>query len=94
MDTPTPGQGAIRLGVTRAAVATAVALGVFYIMCWAGALFLRTGFTHMYLQLYTDQPIGSTAALGEGVLWSLLGGLVLGGLVSWLYNLLAFLDRR
>ena len=83
-----------RLAVLRVAGAGAIASAAFFTLCWLGA-FLPVGpATHMYLQLFTDAPMSSAQALGEGLVWSIAFGLVAGALVSLAYNALASLDRR
>lgn len=86
--------GGTRLGVVRSAAATGTALAILFALCWAFAAASDLRLTHMFLELFSSQPPRSAAALGEGILWSLVAGAVTGGLVSWLYNLFAFLDRR
>ena len=50
--------------------------------------------SHMYVQLFTKADIHSMAALAEGFGWSVGFGLIGGTLVSWVYNLLAPLERK
>ena len=50
--------------------------------------------THMYLSLFSDRDMASTAMLIEGTIWSVLFGLVAGTLIAVIYNALAGLDRR
>lgn len=83
-----------RMAVLRVAGAGAIASAAFFALCWVGA-FLPVGpATHMYLELFTDAPMSSSAALGEGLVWSLAFGFVAGTLFSLLYNALGALDRR
>ncbi len=86
--------GGTRLGVVRAAAAAGAALAILFAVCWAVAAATDLRLTHMFLELFSSRPPQSTAALGEGILWSLVAGSVAGGLLSWMYNLLGFLERR
>ena len=49
--------------------------------------------SHMYIALFTTAPVGSAAALGVGLGWSLGFGALGGALIALAYNALAFLDR-
>lgn len=83
-----------RLNVLRVALAAALTLVLFFILCWIGA---RIGFgpgTHMYVQLYSNAEATSITALVLGACWSLGAGLIVGGLFAWMYNLLAPLGER
>jgi len=82
------------LGPARFAVTGALFMGVFYILCWAGAALGIVPVTHMYLQLFSDAPMPSTAMLVEGTIWSVLFGLLAGALIALIYNALGSLDRR
>lgn len=83
-----------RIGVLRCAVTGAVVFGLFYVLCWAGAALNLTNVSHMYLNLFTDQPMMSTAALFTGVAWSVAFGALMGGLWAAIYNGLGFLKAR
>lgn len=83
-----------KIGVLRLALTGALATAIFYVLCWLGS---RSGFipaTHRYLALYTNAEISSGTALVEGVCWSVAFGLLMGALIAFLYNALAFLDRQ
>lgn len=82
-----------RLNTFRVALTTALAATIFLLLCWIGA---RIGFgpaTHMYIQLFSGAAPTSGLALIVGLCWSLVGGLVAGGLFAFIYNLLAPLER-
>jgi len=84
-----------KLGVLRFAATAALAAALFYVLCWGAARVIPSApFTHMYLELFTATPAASSAALAQGVVWSVLVGLFGGGLIAASYNVLAFLDRR
>jgi len=83
-----------RLGVARFAATGALFMGIFYILCWSGAELGIVPVSHMYLQLFSDAPLPSTAMLVEGAIWSVVFGLLAGALIALLYNALSGLDRR
>jgi hypothetical protein len=86
------GHVAHRVGVMRLALSGAIASGIFFLLCWLGA-FLPVGpASHLYLQLFTSADPTTGLALAEGLSWSLVFGLVAGGLIALSYNLLARLD--
>ena len=82
-----------RLPVVRCAAAGAVALGALFVLCWIGAALGWTNASHMYISLFTPAPVGSTAALGVGLCWSLVFGALAGALIALAFNVLAFLER-
>ena len=83
-----------RIGVLRFAATGALFMGVFYILCWSGAALGIVPVSHMYLQLFSNAPMPSTAMLVEGAIWSVVFGLLAGTLIAVLYNALGSLDRR
>lgn len=83
-----------KLGVARLAVTGALAAATFYVLCWIGALTITGPASHMYVQLFTNAEVSSGAALLEGVLWSIVFGLIAGALIALIYNAFAFLDRK
>ena len=83
-----------RLGVVRLAATGALFMGIFYILCWAGAALGVVPVSHMYLQLFSDAPMVSTAMAFEGTICSVVFGMLAGALVAFTYNVLDFLDRR
>ena len=93
-ETSTEVKAAHTLGVLRLAATGAVASGLFFILCWIGAIVSVTGASHMYIALFTSADVASASALGEGLCWSLLFGLVAGSLVAFFYNVFDILDRN
>ena len=83
-----------RVNVSRFAFTGALAAITFFILCWIGGFLPFGPATHMYVQLFTDAQPSSGLALLQGVCWSLVFGLVAGGLIAFYYNLLALLDAR
>ena len=90
----TVAQHSHRIAPVRLAATGALSTAIFYILCWAGAALGIVPVTHMYLNLFSNAPMGSTAMLAEGGLWSVLFGLLAGGLIALIYNGLGSLDRR
>ena len=79
--------------VLRSAVTGALAAGIFYIICWLGAFLPIGPATHMYIALFTNAEMTSGLALVQGLSWSIVFGLVAGTLISFIYNVLAPLER-
>lgn len=82
------------IGVLRLAATSGVAAGAIFVLCWIGTFISFGGPTHAYIGLFTNWDAQSGQALIEGGIWSLLFGLLSGGLIAALYNLFAGLDRR
>jgi hypothetical protein len=77
-----------RPSIFRFAATGAIASGIFFLLCWAGA-FLGFGSTsHMYVELFTRAEISSPAALTEGLCWSILFGLIGGALIAGTYRII------
>lgn len=83
-----------RIGAVRLAATGALFMGLFYILCWAGAALGIVPVTHMYLQLFSDAPMSSGAMLVEGTVWSVAFGLLAGALIAVIYNALGKMDSR
>lgn len=81
------------LGVIRFAVSAALGLAVLFALCWVGAVFIGSQ-SHMFIALFTTQPVASSAALVEGLCWSFVFGAVAGAVIAVSYNLLSRFDRR
>lgn len=85
---------AARLSVFRVALTAGLAAAAFILICWIGARIGLGPLTHMYIQLFSSSPPASGLALLVGLCWSLVGGLIAGGLFAFIYNLLAPIDGR
>lgn len=83
-----------RVNISRFAFTGALVAITFFILCWIGGLLPFGLASHMYVQLFTAAQPSSGLALILGVCWSLVFGLIAGGLVAFYYNLLALLDAR
>jgi hypothetical protein len=78
--------------IIRATAATAVAFGIFYVLCWAG-IPLKIPVSHMFVSLFTVKPVDTTGALFDGTLWSVGFGALIAFLTTFLYSVLP-LGRR
>jgi hypothetical protein len=74
-------------------VTGALAAGIFYIICWLAAFLPIGSAPHMYIALLTNAEMTSSAALIQGLSWSIVFGLIAGSLLSLIYNILAPLER-
>jgi hypothetical protein len=83
-----------RLGVVRCGATGAAVMVLVYALCWAGAALGAFNVSHMYLALFTNAPIASTAALMIGLCWSAVFGALAGTLTAITYNAFAFLTPR
>lgn len=75
------------VSVLRATISGGLAFGIFFVACWAGVPAKLT-VSHMFLQLFTTQPIQSVGALTEGLVWSIVFGALLSFLVTFLYRVI------
>ena len=82
-----------KLGVVRLALTGAIAAGIFFVLCWVGALLPIGPVTHMYIQLFTNAEMGTAQSLVQGLCWSVVFGLIMGALIALVYNALAWTDR-
>ena len=83
----------MRLGLRRFSVTGAVVIAVLFVLCWVGSAIGLTGFSHMFVSLFTLAPTASVAAFGIGLWWSLLFGGFAGALIAIVYNAFSFLGR-
>ena len=89
-----PAQHAHALSLSRCAVTGGLTLALVFALCWVAAAAGYLPGAHMFVSLFTAQPVASTAALGLGLLSSLGSGLVVGAIWALIYNAFAFLERR
>lgn len=78
----------------RAAATGAVTLAVIYVACWVGTQISTLTVSHMFLALFTQAPVNSTAALTIGLGWALIFGAFSGALIAFLDSVFANLGRR
>ena len=83
-----------RTALIQAALTGAIASTLFFLLCWMGAFLPLGPATHMYIQLFTDADVNSGAALLQGLVWSVIFGLIAGALLVLSARLVASLDRR
>jgi hypothetical protein len=76
-----------RLGIWRCAATGAAVLGVLFLACWLAVAFLSLRGSHMFIEIFTRSPVQSSAALAEGLCWSLVFGAATGALTALFYNL-------
>jgi hypothetical protein len=72
------------VSIVRATIASALASGIFFILCWAG-IPLKVPVSHMFVSLFTAKPVETTAALFDGTLWSVGFGALIALLVTSFY---------
>jgi len=82
------------LSVARLTVAGGATAAIAFVLCWLGTLVPFASPTHAYISLFTSADVSSVQALGEGALWSLLFGALVGALFALVYNAAAPLARR
>jgi hypothetical protein len=82
-----------RIGITRATLSGAITLGMLFVLCWIGARLPLITVSHMFVQLFTTEPMTSTGALLEGTLWSVVFGGLFAFVAASTYNLMGALDR-
>ena len=78
-----------KIGMVRLALAGGATLFVVFLVCWIAALLPFFNATHAYLGLFASaaEPT-SGVALVQGLGWSFVFGLLGGGLLALIYNLL------
>lgn len=76
-----------RLSYSGTAVGLAVSLVVAFVLCAIAQTILPGAqFSHMWLSLFTAAPLGSVTAWVEGLIASVVVGLVLGHVFAYAYN--------
>lgn len=83
-----------KLSILRCTLTGAAVLAIQFAVCWAAAALGFTGGSHMYISIFTVEPVASPAALGVGLFWSLVFGGLTGALVAAIYNGFAIVQRR
>jgi hypothetical protein len=80
-------EAASSVNILRATVASALAFGVFFVLCWAG-IPLKVPVSHMFVSIFTAKPVETTAALLDGTIWSFGFGALIAFLITFLYRVL------
>lgn len=78
------------LHYTLAGAGTLLAL---FALCWIATAAGDLRLSHMFIELFTAQPVASGAALLEGLAFSLLFGAASGFLLAVNYNLFGFVEQ-
>jgi hypothetical protein len=91
--TTTEEQSAHHAGVIRLAATLGATSLLIFVLCWLGTFIGSATLVHAYIGLFTTAGPQSVQALAEGAFWSLLFGIVSGGIIATFYNLFAGLDR-
>lgn len=81
------------LSLSRCAVTGGLTLALVFALCWVAAAAGYLPGAHMFISLFTVQPVDSTAALGVGLVSSLGSGVIVGAIWALIYNAFAFLQR-
>jgi len=81
-----------KLSILRCALTGVAVLVVQFVICWAAAGFVPA--SHMYISIFTAEPVGSLNALAVGLSTSILFGGLTGALVAIAYNAFGFVQGR
>lgn len=77
----------MHLSPLAAGLALAKTLVVAFVLCAIAQVILpAVQFSHMWLQLFSAAPMGSTSMWLEGIIASVVVGFVLGYVFAWAYN--------
>lgn len=76
-----------RLGIVRSALAGAAVVAVLFAACWIGTAVSGLAVSHMFIALFTAEPVASQAALVQGLASAIVFGAIAGALVAFFYNL-------
>ena len=87
-------RSASHISVLRLAATIGVGSALIFVLCWLGTFIAFGSPTHAYIGLFTLADTQSVHPLVEGSIYSLLFGLLSGGIIAVLYNLFAGLDRH
>ena len=82
-----------RLSVGRCAGTGGFVVTALFALCWIGAAAGWVLLSHMYIALFTTAPVGSVAALAEGISFAIGFGALCGALTGLGFNATAFLER-
>lgn len=82
-----------RFSILGAALAGASLFGVLFVACWLGTAVQGLNVTHAFISLFTAEPVASSAALTEGVIWAAAFGGFSGALTAFFGNVFAVARR-
>ncbi len=83
-----------RLSLPRFALTGALTALILFVLCWLASQVGNLPLTHMWIGLFTPDPLSSSSALITGGLSSFGAGAVLGAVIAIIYNALGSLERR
>jgi hypothetical protein len=81
------------LSTRQVAMTLALVAAAFFILCWSAGP-LPGSVTLNYVRLFTNAESGSSGALIEGIVWSVLAGYAIGAVAAVTYNMLGSVRRR
>lgn len=82
------------LSPLRLAATGAITLLVLFLLCWFAALLWVASPSHIFIALFTLEPVPSWLALCQGTASALVFGALSGAVAAWIYNACAALERR
>jgi hypothetical protein len=83
-----------RLPYFHCTFAGAAALGMLFLLLWAGSAFADIDGSKTLLALFSQQALRSPAAVAEGAIWAVIIGGMFGALVAVSFNFISFMTRR
>jgi hypothetical protein len=83
-----------KLSIVRCTLTGAAVLVIQFAICWASAAAGFAGGSHMYISIFTLEPVGSLDALAIGSCWSVVFGGLTGALIAITYNAFGFVQGR
>jgi hypothetical protein len=81
------------VSLIRYTLAGAGSLFTLFVLCWLATAIGDLRLSHMFIELFTAQPVASGAALLEGLVFALVFGAASGFLVALNLNLFGFVER-
>lgn len=84
-----------RLGVWHCTFTGAAVLGILFLLCWATEAVADIQASRAFLGLFTQTVLNAPPqALAEGLVWAVVAGGLIGGLLAACFNLFAQVGRR
>ena len=82
-----------RISIARLSLTGGLSLLIVFVACWISAVAFTLPVTHMFISLFTSDPIASITALCIGAFWAFIWGAFVGAVTAIVFNLLGFADR-
>ena len=82
-----------KISIARLSLTGGLSLLIVFVACWIGAVAFTLPVTHMFISLFTSDPIASITALCIGAFWAFIWGAFVGAVTAIVFNLLGFADR-